>query len=107
MSYYKCEFPNCDYESDELGSFDSHHIIPKSKGGSDRAFNRIRLCPNCHRKIYIEDFTGGIHSIKKDNSIIILGKIVSSDGDVLYYHKCSDNKEYYWFNNSRDEELVE
>lgn len=31
---------------------DLHHIIPKSKGGSDSHSNLSHLCPNCHRKAH-------------------------------------------------------
>lgn len=33
-------------------SCDVHHIIPKSKGGSDTNDNLVILCPNCHRKVH-------------------------------------------------------
>ena len=38
---------------------DIHHIIPKSKGGSDHHENLTILCPNCHRLAHyniIENF---------------------------------------------------
>lgn len=31
---------------------DIHHLIPKSKGGTDDHSNLSYLCPNCHRKIH-------------------------------------------------------
>jgi 5-methylcytosine-specific restriction endonuclease McrA len=31
---------------------DIHHIIPRSKGGSDDSTNLIIVCPNCHRVIH-------------------------------------------------------
>lgn len=33
-------------------SCDIHHIIPKSKGGTNDADNLIIVCPNCHRVIH-------------------------------------------------------
>ena len=30
----------------------SHHITPKSEGGSDMNSNRVLLHPNCHRQIH-------------------------------------------------------
>jgi 5-methylcytosine-specific restriction endonuclease McrA len=30
-------------------SCDIHHIIPKSKGGTDEHNNLTHICPNCHR----------------------------------------------------------
>lgn len=31
---------------------DTHHIVPKSQGGSDEFSNLSYLCPNCHRKVH-------------------------------------------------------
>jgi hypothetical protein len=31
---------------------DIHHILPKSKGGSDKMDNLICVCPNCHRSLH-------------------------------------------------------
>lgn len=33
-------------------SIESHHIIPKARGGSDAAENRIDLCGDCHKEIH-------------------------------------------------------
>ncbi len=32
------------------GPIHAHHIIPKTKGGTDHAFNLIALCETCHCK---------------------------------------------------------
>jgi hypothetical protein len=32
-----------------LAPCDAHHILPKSKGGTQTVENGILLCPNCHR----------------------------------------------------------
>ena len=34
---------------------DIHHIIPKSKGGTNNNDNLIIVCPNCHRVIHTTD----------------------------------------------------
>lgn len=34
---------------------DIHHIIPRSKGGTDDGSNLIIVCPNCHRVIHTTD----------------------------------------------------
>jgi len=35
----------------------SHHIIPKSEGGSDENSNRVLLHPNCHRQVHSQGIT--------------------------------------------------
>ena len=104
---YNCNFPGCDYVAEDTGSFDYHHIIPKSKGGNDRDWNRLLVCPNCHRKIFIENMEHGVHSVKRLGGIIILGKLASSAGPVLNYRKLEDNKEYYWYHRLREEHSAE
>lgn len=81
---FKCSFPNCDYETENRSQIHYHHIIPKELNGSDRPFNRVFFCPNCHNKVYIEGSTG-IHSVKRSNSIIIKGKLKSTDGTIIHY----------------------
>lgn len=43
-------------------SCDLHHILPKSKGGTNNHLNLTLLCPNCHRLV---------HSNKIDNKVLI------------------------------------
>lgn len=102
-----CSFPRCNYESNDLGTFDNHHIIPKSLDGTDLPYNRIYLCPNCHRNIFVENMKNGVHSIKRDDSIIILGKIQSTIGEVLHYKCCKDEKEYYWWPKAKMLEIAD
>lgn len=84
MKKYKCGFPGCTYETD-YRYIHYHHIVPKSKGGSDKEYNRIWLCPNHHCRVYIPGETNGIHAVCTDESIIILGKVVSTSGVLLEY----------------------
>lgn len=44
----KCELCGLDI----LQVLDSHHIIPRALGGSDKQENKITLCANCHRMIH-------------------------------------------------------
>ena len=46
-----------------------HHIIQRSKGGSEKLSNLITLCPNCHRLVH-----DGIIKIKSLTEIIDSGK---------------------------------
>lgn len=29
-----------------------HHVLPRSRGGTDRASNIVELCPGCHREAH-------------------------------------------------------
>ncbi len=82
---YKCNFPGCDYSTDHRHQIHNHHIISKSKGGSNKKYNLVMLCPNCHGKIFQEDAKRGIHSIRGKDSIELVGKISSTGGLLLEY----------------------
>ena len=45
---------NCGWERT---SCDIHHIVPKSKGGTDHHTNLTVLCPNCHRLAHEKKLT--------------------------------------------------
>lgn len=44
---YTCQ--SCGAENEELHA---HHIIPKSKGGSDDMGNLVTLCKSCHESVH-------------------------------------------------------
>ncbi len=44
--------PVCNQKITMETGWHSHHIVGRSKGGSDRAENRVLLPPNCHRQIH-------------------------------------------------------
>jgi 5-methylcytosine-specific restriction endonuclease McrA len=92
---YHCQMPDCDYICEDLSQINFHHIIPRSMGGSDKKFNLIELCPNCHARIYVEGMTTGIHSIKHKNSIILSDKRLSTGGYVIGYKTIEDNELKY------------
>ena len=48
----KCSCSICGWNE---SSCDIHHIVPKSKGGTNDADNLIIVCPNCHRVIHTTD----------------------------------------------------
>jgi len=83
---YKCQFPGCNFKHPGRKHFNYHHIIPKSRGGSDRPCNRILLCARCHTFIYVEGETTGIHSLGEDD-IILLGYRQSTDGRLIEWKK--------------------
>lgn len=45
---------NCGF----IGDTHLHHIVPRSKGGSDSPKNLIEVCHPCHRKIHNSEFGG-------------------------------------------------
>jgi hypothetical protein len=103
----KCEFPNCNYETDCRNKIHLHHIVPKELGGNNQRNNLIYLCPNCHSKIYIENSKSGNHSIQATDSIILISKLLSTNGNVLHFKKCSNQKNYFYFYNLKEEVLSE
>jgi len=90
-----CQMPDCDFISDSRSQIDVHHIIPRSMGGTDKRSNLIELCPNCHRRILVEGAETGIHSIENTNSIIIMGKMLSTGGYVISYKDINDDEIKY------------
>jgi hypothetical protein len=93
--FYYCQFPKCLYFANIRSQINYHHIKPVEIGGSDKDFNRIYLCPNHHSKIYIPEAKNGIHTIKGEDSIILLGKFKSTDGIVVEYIDKYGNKKYF------------
>ncbi|MEM4261007.1 MAG: HNH endonuclease signature motif containing protein [Candidatus Woesearchaeota archaeon] len=78
---YFCEF--CDYKTLNRNNIEYHHIIPKELNGVDNSYNRVYLCPNHHKMIYVDGSLNGIHSIKNSDSIIIKGQFNSTEGKLL------------------------
>lgn len=89
---YKCQFPQCKYETNNRFQIHYHHIIPKECGGTNKEYNRIWLCPNHHSRIYIKEATKGIHSIKTKDSIIFKGILQSTSGRLIEYIENDDIK---------------
>ncbi len=85
MEIYKCEGPGCNYVCHNKHQINHHHIVPKADGGSDKKINLVRLCPNCHNRIYVPTTKRGIHSIKSTNWIILKQILTSSAGHLLEY----------------------
>jgi RNA-directed DNA polymerase len=44
--------PICKQKITKLTGWHNHHIVWRSKGGSDKAENRVLLHPNCHRLVH-------------------------------------------------------
>jgi hypothetical protein len=82
---YKCNFPGCDYLTDARSQICNHHILSKADGGKNGKHNLIMLCPTCHTKIWQINAKYGIHKIKSDDSIELVGKVSSTGGMLLEY----------------------
>lgn len=95
---YFCEL--CDYQTENRSLIEYHHIVPKELEGSDNSFNRIYVCPNHHKTIYIDGSMSGIHSIKNNESIIIKGKFNSTEGKVLLIENIKGIETYITIKNS-------
>ena len=57
----KCE--SCKKETDYL---ERHHIVPKSRGGSNDKSNLINLCIECHSKAHDVDFNNKRGGLQKE-----------------------------------------
>jgi RNA-directed DNA polymerase len=44
--------PICKRKITRLTGWHNHHIVWRSKGGPDKAENRVLLHPNCHRRVH-------------------------------------------------------
>ena len=92
---YYCQMPECEYICEDKSQIHFHHIIPRSKGDNNNDSNLIGLCPNCHVRVYIPSEEHGIHSIKHNNSIILISKLLSTGGHVISYRNIDDDETKY------------
>jgi RNA-directed DNA polymerase len=49
--------PICNQKITKITGWHSHHILWRSKGGSDGAENRVLLHPNCHQQVHSQGIT--------------------------------------------------
>lgn len=92
---YYCQMPGCDYSCEDKSQINFHHIVPRELGGDNKKSNLIELCPNCHAKVYIPEAKSGNHSIRHDNSIILLNKLLSTGGTVISYQEIDNDEVKY------------
>lgn len=94
----ECKFPGCSFKTTVRSLIDDHHIIPRSMpGSSNKKNNRIFLCPEHHRCIYVPGASSGQHSVKHKDSIIIVDRRKSTQGEVLLFQKVSDEQTYAYY----------
>lgn len=71
--------------------YESHHIIPRSMGGSDRQFNRVLLTPRehyiCH--LLLIRMVEGVHVSKMFTAILLMSgrKIYQTSSRSYEYHR--------------------
>jgi RNA-directed DNA polymerase len=51
--------PVCKQMITQQTGWHNHHLVERSKGGSDKAENRVLLHPNCHRQVHNPSFSVG------------------------------------------------
>jgi RNA-directed DNA polymerase len=51
--------PVCNQKITQHTGWHNHHLVERSKGGSDKAANRVLLHPNCHRQVHNPGFSDG------------------------------------------------
>jgi hypothetical protein len=103
----ECQFPLCGKTYKHRSQLDDHHVVPRSMGGPDMPWNMLRLCPGCHRKIYVPGMTSGIHSMKLLGSIVVHGKVKTSHGWALHYTLAEMGQEFLWLQDRKENSLLE
>jgi hypothetical protein len=92
---YNCNFPGCEYTTDVKCQIHNHHIVPRSKKGSNKNYNLITVCPTHHAKIFIPGELHGQHSKQSVDSIVMIRKLPSTDGEVLEYKYANEEEVHY------------
>lgn len=106
LSFYECWFPGCCKTYPDRSSVDIHHIIPKGMPGtSEKPYNKIVLCPSCHRRIHVPGTVRGIHSIKREDSIILKGYLSTSVGKALVYINSKDETRV-WYHSTKEDVVM-
>jgi len=74
-----------------------HHIVPRSRGGSDKNSNLIDLCIDCHSKAHDVSFSNGRNGLIKEGQ----KKIIDEEAQAHKYFIDSNGHdkilEYYEF----------
>lgn len=93
---FKCEFPNCGFQSEDRFLYESHHIIPVSMNGENSQRNRILVCRTCHAKIFVPGIEKGIHSTNSPEKIIILGWRLGTGKQKILHYKNYNGEECFY-----------
>jgi hypothetical protein len=103
---FECQFPCCGKVAFDRSEVDVHHIVSRSLNGVKKPYNEIVLCPGCHRMIHVPGVTHGIHKVKRDNSVVLRGYIMTTSGKALIYQK-ADGKDRMWIQKTKEDIVLE
>ncbi len=95
MKYF-CNFPNCNFVTNERSLIAKHHIVPREIDNTKKNKCTLNLCPTCHNKIYVRESKKGIHSKLKEESLIIKHKLKYGNGEVICYINPHTNEEFLY-----------
>ena len=97
----KCKL--CNKETEHI---ENHHIIPKSRGGTDYINNIIQLCSECHGLAHDVSFINDRGGLVKEG---INKKITNCENDIKWLEKNEKlvhNKMMNLYNNNRDMHML-
>ena len=77
--------------------YESHHIVPKSFGGSDKNHNRVLLTPHEHYKCHelLTQFTSNKHKASMLHAWTLMAGLARSGDTTLSPEELSKNREEY------------
>ena len=93
---FRCEFPDCKFETNDRQQIEYHHIIPVSQGGSNKRYNRIWLCRNHHSCIYIPNMQAGIHAKNNNTKIEIIRWLANTGYTRILEYRTFDGIEHLY-----------
>lgn len=65
----------------KIGQYESHHILPRSMGGTDESFNQVLLTPKEHwiAHLLLSKFTTGQNHYKMNQALVNMGRVISEE----------------------------
>jgi len=96
MSNFTCWWPGCDYCTNSRSKIDFHHVTPKEVNPHRTNRTTIPLCKTHHALIFHPQASAGQHSIRTEESMIILGVHDSTNGKTVQYESTSGESMFYF-----------
>lgn len=94
MKLYICHYPGCTYKTENRNKIDFHHIVPRELWPRLNQNVTLSFCPTHHRLIYHPETKSGMHSIKSEDSLEILGIFKTTHGYSVEYRN-ADGIEFF------------